>query len=104
MQPGKLKEIKDVFMDCLSKTTGHGLPQMVRPGNLFLKLLWKIFVLIGIAGAVFMIYYAIDEFLQFSKINSQYNFCFKQTFRFGINQTCVAKYNLNDFMWTNTTK
>ncbi len=70
MQPGKLKEIKDVFMDCLSKTTGHGLPQMVRPGNLFLKLLWKIFVLIGIAGAVFMIYYAIDEFLQFHVITT----------------------------------
>ncbi len=57
-------------MDCLSTTTGHGLPQMVRPGNLFLKLLWTIFVLIGIAGSVFMIYYAIDEFLQFHVITT----------------------------------
>jgi len=57
-------------VDCLSTTTGHGLPQMVKQGNLFLNLFWTIFFLIGLAGAVYMIYFAVNQFLQFGVITT----------------------------------
>jgi len=43
---------------------------MVKPRNLFLNLIEAVFFLVGLAGAVFMIYMAIDEFLQFCVITT----------------------------------
>jgi len=62
--------IKKALIDCLSTTTGHGLPQMVRSGNLFLSLLWAFSFLVGLGGAVFMIFLAFQEFLQYDVITT----------------------------------
>jgi len=38
-KPGTFQEVKAVFLGCISSTTGHGLPQIVKPGNLLLNVL-----------------------------------------------------------------
>jgi len=65
-----LEAIKAAFLDCLSNTTGHGLPQMAKTSNLFLRLLWGVFFLVGVGGAVFLIYQAVDQYLAFGVITT----------------------------------
>jgi len=67
-RPGKFQEVKAAFHGCLSNTTGHGLPQIVKPGNLFLNVLWVIFYVVAVSGCGFMIYQAVDQFCQFDVI------------------------------------
>jgi len=43
---------------------------MVRSGNLFLSLLWAFSFLVGLGGAVFMIFLAFQEFLQYDVITT----------------------------------
>ncbi len=64
------KEIKNAFLDCLSSTTGHGLPQIVKSSNLFLRILWGLFFVGGFAACCFMIYQSVDQFLQFGVITT----------------------------------
>jgi len=54
----------------MSTSTGHGLPQMVKPDNLFLSLLWVVFFLIGVGGGIFMIHQSVDQFLQYGVITT----------------------------------
>jgi len=49
----------------MSETTGHGLPRMVRPGNLFLRIFWGVFFAIGFAGTVFLIYQSVEQYLRY---------------------------------------
>ncbi len=56
------------FLGCLSNTTGHGLPQIVKPGNLFLNVLWAIFYAVAVSGCGFLIYQAVEQFWQFDVI------------------------------------
>ena len=55
-------------MDCFSTSTGHGLLQVFKPGNLFLNILWIVFVAVAIGGCSLFIYQAVDQFLQYSFI------------------------------------
>jgi len=43
---------------------------MVKPGNLFLRLFWAFFFLVGFCGAIFMIHQAVEQFLQFGVITT----------------------------------
>ncbi len=60
-KPGKFQEVKIAFLGCLSNTTGHGLPQIVKPDNLFLTVLWVIFYVLAVSGCGFLIYQAFDQ-------------------------------------------
>jgi len=60
--------IMDAFIDCVSSTTGYGLPQMIKPGNIFLSLIWTFFYLVGLGACVFIIYQAIEQFLRYDVI------------------------------------
>jgi amiloride-sensitive sodium channel subunit alpha len=57
-----------VFLECFSSTTGHGLPQIFKPGNLFLNILWVIFYGVAISGCGLLIYQAVDQYSQFDVI------------------------------------
>jgi len=54
----------------MSNSTGHGLPQMAKPDNLFLLFLWIIFFFVAFGGGCFMMYQAIDQFLQYGVITT----------------------------------
>ncbi len=55
-------------MDCLSNSSGHGLPQIFTPGNLFLRLVWTVFFFIALCGGLFMIYQMIEQFMKYEVI------------------------------------
>ena len=65
---GTFQAIKSVFMDCFTNSTGHGLPQIVKPGNIFLSVLWAVFFLVAIVGGSFLIYQAVDQFTRYEVI------------------------------------
>jgi len=67
-KPETFQEVKTAFLGCLSNTTGHGLPQIVKPGNPFLNVLWVIFYSVAIGGCSFLIYQAVDQYSQFDVI------------------------------------
>jgi len=67
-KPGKFQKAKAAFLGCLSNSTGHGLPQIVKPGNLFLNVLWAIFYAVAVSGCGFLIYQAVEQFCQFDVI------------------------------------
>jgi len=66
----KLKAVKQAFLDCMSNSTGHGLPQMAKPGNFFLLLLWIVFFFVAFGGGCFMIFQSVEEFLQYGVITT----------------------------------
>ena len=39
---GTLNAVKAAFLDCFSTSTGHGLPQIAKPGNRFLRVMWAL--------------------------------------------------------------
>jgi len=63
-----LQAVKAAFIECFSTSTGHGLPQIVKPGNLFLKFLWIVFVLVAIASCSISIYLTVERYMQFGVI------------------------------------
>ncbi len=67
-KPGKFQEVKTAFLGCLSNTTGHGLPQIVKPGNMFLNVLWVMFYAVAVSGCGFLIYQAVSEYCEFNVI------------------------------------
>jgi len=67
-KPGTFQEVKTAFLGCLSITTGHGLPQIVKPGNLFLNVLWTIFYAVAVGGCGLLVYQAVDQYCQFDVI------------------------------------
>jgi hypothetical protein len=67
-KPGTFQEVKAAFLGCLSNTTGHGLPQIVKPGNPFLNVLWVMFYAVAVSGCGFLIYQAVEQFCQFDVI------------------------------------
>jgi hypothetical protein len=67
-KPDIFQEVKEVFLGCLSNSTGHGLPQIVKPGNLFLNILWFIFYAVAVSVCGFLIYQAVDQYCQFDVI------------------------------------
>ena len=40
--PGTLNAVKVAFLDCFSTSTGHSLPQIAKPGNRFLRVMWAL--------------------------------------------------------------
>ncbi len=62
--------IKQAFLDCMNTSTGHGLPQMAKPDNLFSRLLWTVFFFVAFAGGFFMIYQSMEEYLQYGVITT----------------------------------
>jgi hypothetical protein len=67
-KPGTFQEVKTAFLGCLSITTGHGLPQIVKPGNLFLNVLWVTFYALAVGGCGLLVYQAVDQYCQFDVI------------------------------------
>jgi len=67
-KPGTFQEVKAAFLGCFSSTTGHGLPQIVKPGNLLLNVLWVIFYAVAVGGCGLLVYQAIDQYCQFDVI------------------------------------
>ncbi len=49
----------------MSSSTGHGLPQIVKSGNLFLNIFWTVFFLISLGGFVFMAYQTVEQFTKY---------------------------------------
>jgi len=66
----KLEAVKQAFLDCMGNSTGHGLPQMTKSDNIFLLLLWIVFFFVAFGGGCFMMYQAIDQFLQYGVITT----------------------------------
>ncbi len=66
--PSALQTIKAAFLDCMSTSTGHGLPQMVKPGNLFLNVLWFMFVAVAIGSCSYFIYLALDQYTRYDVV------------------------------------
>ena len=66
--PGTFNVVKVVFLDCFSASTGHGLPQMAKQDNLFLRVLWAVFFVVALVGNSAFIYQAVDQYLQFGVI------------------------------------
>ncbi len=56
------------FLGCLLNSTGHGLPQIVKPGYLFLNILWVIFYAVAVSVCGLLIYQAVDQYYQFDVI------------------------------------
>ncbi len=48
----------------------HGLPQMAKPENLLLLLLWIIFFFVAFGGCIYMIFQSVEEFLQYGVITT----------------------------------
>jgi len=67
-KPGTFQEVKATSLGCLSNSTGHGLPQIVKPGNLFLNVLWAMFYAVAVSGCGLLIYQAVDQYYQFDVI------------------------------------
>ena len=68
--PGTLQLIKATFLDCFSTSTGHGLPQMAKPDNVFLRVLWAVLFVVALVGNCAFIYQVVDQYLQFGVINT----------------------------------
>ncbi len=67
-KPGTFQEVKVAFLGCLLNSTGHGLPQIVKPGYLFLNILWVIFYAVAVSVCGLLIYQAVDQYYQFDVI------------------------------------
>jgi len=70
MKSSIMRAIKSAVLECMLTTTGHGLPKIAKPGNIFLSLIWTIFFLIGLAGGIYMICTCVGEYLQFGVITT----------------------------------
>ena len=57
-------------MDCMSTSTGHGLPQIAKPENPYLTVIWTIFVTVAIGGCIYLTYLTIGQFLEFGVITT----------------------------------
>ena len=68
--PGTLNAVKSAFLYCFSTSTGHGLPQMAKQDNLFLRVLWAVFFMVALVGNSVFIYQAVDQYLQFGVITT----------------------------------
>ncbi len=67
-KPKIFQEVKKAFHGCLSNTTIHGLPRIVKPGNLFLNVVWVIFYAVAVSGCGFLIHQAVDQYFQYDVI------------------------------------
>jgi len=65
-----LQAVKQAFLDCMSNSTMHGLPQIAKPRNIFLLLLWIVFFFVAFGGCIFMIFQSVEEFLQYGVITA----------------------------------
>ena len=54
----------------MSTSTGHGLPQIAKPDNLYLTVIWAIFVTVAIGGCIYLTYLTIGKFLEFGVITT----------------------------------
>ena len=68
--PGTLNAIKAAFLDCFSTPTGHGLPQITKPDNLFFRVLWVVFFLIALVGGICFISQAVEQYLPYGVITT----------------------------------
>ena len=51
--PIKKKQIKECTYTCFAETTAHGLPNIVKNDNWFLKITWLILVLGGLGYCIY---------------------------------------------------
>ena len=58
------------FLDCFTSSTGHGLIQIARPDNLFLRILWGVFVFVAIGGCSSLVLQTFDQYFQFGVITT----------------------------------
>ena len=68
--PETLNAVKAAFLNCFSTSTGHGLPQIAKPDNLFLRVLWALFFIVALVGNSVFIYQAVDQYLQLGVITT----------------------------------
>jgi len=57
-------------VDCLKNSSGHGLPQIAKPGNPFLRVLWAVFLVVALVGGICLIYQAAEQYSQYSVITT----------------------------------
>jgi len=62
--------VKAAFSDCFSTSTGHGLPQIAKQGNLFLRVIWAVFFVAALVGNSVFIYQAVDQYLLFGVVTT----------------------------------
>jgi len=49
-------------------STGHGLPQMAKPGNLYLRLLWAVFFVMAVCGGGILVQQAAEQYTKYDVI------------------------------------
>jgi len=47
-------------------STGHGLPQMAKPSNLYLRLLWAAFFVVAVCGGGMLIQQAAEQYTKYT--------------------------------------
>jgi hypothetical protein len=62
--------LRSVLVDCLSSSSGHGLPQIVKPGHSFLRFTWCLFILVSTLACCFFIHKSISQYREFNVITS----------------------------------
>jgi len=65
-----LQLIKYACLDCLNNSSGHGIAQIAKPGNIFLRVLWALFLVVALGGGIFMIYQAFEQYFQYGVITT----------------------------------
>ncbi len=66
----KFKQIKETFFACLSNTTSHAVPRIIKKENIILSLLWTVCFIGAVIGGSIMIYFVVDQYLKFDVITT----------------------------------
>ena len=63
-----LKNIKSMIIHAASESTAHGLPNIIKSENLFLKIIWIFFFILSSSFAIYLILDAVKTFMDFESV------------------------------------
>ncbi len=65
----KSRKLKDIFKECLSGTTGHGIPNIIKTEYVCLKIFWVVVWLIGLGLTIYIVSKSIMDYFDFDIIS-----------------------------------
>ena len=63
-------EIKELFVDEIQNTTAHGLGNIFRTKNIFIRVMWLVYWLAALGGTTYLMYTGISDYFKY-EVNSK---------------------------------
>jgi len=61
---------REIIKDILSRSNAHAVPRIIKSKNIYLKILWLFFFLVGVGGCIYFLVRTFTAYLSFTKLTS----------------------------------